>query len=526
MPMADAINSPIELTYEGAVYAVQAAETALDALLRGGANVPFSCRKGSCHTCLMRAIDGAPPLASQRGLSPELVDTGHFLPCLAVPTEALTLGAADRSVLFVPARVAEKQRVSPRVVRLLLEPEVSLGWVAGQYVNLRANNGLVRSYSIASIAREDYFLELHVGLVRGGALSGWVHQELRVGDTVELQGPFGACVYREEFTTRRLLMLATGTGIAPILGIVRDALARRHEAPIEVVHAVAAPEEAYAHALLEALANTHTNVHFTQLLEHDDPVAACFDPRPDLRGAVLYLCGNPEMVYGARVRAIASGVHRREILADPFFDSTQYWPKDREKLESWPKQPELWEALERGPKLRRILTDFYDRVYEDPRLSPYFHNVTKDRAIAKQYEFLADVFTGEIPFFGLKPFNAHHWMIISDDLFDYREELFESVLQSHGVPEELMRQWLAFHELFRRELVKNTQRGLIVDGKEHLREGFSQEQLTLDMVCDGCGHEMLTGSTGRMHLRTGQLYCQGCGAKRLSGLPAALDLAE
>lgn len=510
------------ITYEGGVYAVQPHESALDALVRGGADVRFSCRKGSCHTCLLRAIEGTPPARAQQGLRPELIRTGHFLPCVAHPNEPLVLGPADRSELFVDALVAGKVQRSPRVVQLQLEPALAMRWTPGQYVNLRGANGVVRSYSIASLADDDYFLELHVGLVPDGTLSRWIHEDLQVGECVQIQGPLGDCTFRDSLCDRDLLMLATGTGIAPIVGIVRDALARGHRGRIHVIHAASAPEEAYVQGTFEALCERHANLTFEQLVGGGDAVAACFDARPELAGTVLYVCGNPDMVYAARVRAVESGIDRREIFSDPFEDAHPYWPRDKEKLDAWPLEPALWEALERGPKLRRILTDFYDLAYEDPRLGPFFHNVTKERAISKQYEFLADVFSGEIEFFGLKPFNAHHWMIISDDLFDYREEIFEAVVRRHGLEERLVRRWMAFHELFRRDLVKNVQRGMIVDGVEHLHEGYTDETLPMDMVCDGCGEEMLEGSRGRMHRRTGQLYCTRCGAARASSFPGPL----
>lgn len=503
-----------KVTFQGAIYEILDGESLLEALLRGGADVPFSCRKGSCHTCMMRTLDPAQaPAEAQRGLRPAMAESGHFLPCITHPSQDLNIGVADRSVMFIDAIVASKEQLSPRIVRLLLEPELAMDWTPGQYINLRAPSGLIRSYSIASISHQDYFIELHVGLVEGGQVSTWVHEQLQEGDCVQLQGPVGQCVYDERLSARALLLISSGTGLAPIVGIVRDAIERGHQGPIDIIHAASSPQEAYLKQSLETLAGNHDHVSFEQLEDGRDLVAHCFDARPELGGTVLYLCGNPEMVYKARVRAIESGVNRHDIFADPFEDAHPYWPQDREKLEAWPTEPELWEALGQGELLREILVEFYDAVYEDERLSPFFHNVTKARAIYKQHEFLYDVFSGEIEFFGLKPFNAHHWMIISDELFNYREDLFESVVRRHGLEERLVRRWMAFQELFRRELVKSNQRGMIIDGKEVSMEGFSQETLMMDMICDGCNEEMLEGSVGRMHKRTGQLFCERCGSK-------------
>ena len=500
------------ITYQGALYPVQPHESALDALIRGGADVAASCRKGSCQTCLMRALQGQPPARAQRGLHPSLIATGHFLPCVAHPDEPLTVGPAERSLMVIDALVVDKRQRSPRVVQLTLEPLTTISWTPGQYLTLQGPEGLARSYSIASLSEQDYYVELHVGLVPGGAMSAFIHDVLSPGDQVQLQGPMGQCVYRPELRDRALWLLGSGTGIAPLVGVARDALSRGHRGPLRLIHAASSEPEAYLRAELEALAAAHP----TLVVEHligQDPLQVVFDGEPDLAGVVLYLCGSPNMVYDARVRAVACGVQRRDILADPFEEAHPYWPRDREKLDAWPTQPELWQALERGPLLRQILTEFYAQVYQDARLSPFFQGVTMERAISKQYEFLYDVFTAEVDFFGLKPFNAHHWMVISDDLFDYREDLFEAVVRRHGVPQPLIRRWMALHELFRREIVKPAQRGMIIDGQEVLHTGYSQETLMMDMVCDGCERELLQGSQGRMHLRTGRLYCEGCAAK-------------
>lgn len=238
-----------------------------------------------------------------------------------------------------------------------------------------------------------------------------------------------------------------------------------------------------------------------------------FSRHPDLCGFRVYLCGPPGMVYDARWRAFRAGADRADIHADPFENSRAYMPDDAAKLAALRPDPELWEALGQGALLTAILTEFYGRVYEDPRLSPFFHGVTKERAIEKQYSFLRDVFSGSKGYFGLRPFNAHHWMVISDELFDYREALLEGCMRRHGLPEHLVRRWGAVHELFRREIVKHGARGLILDGVEQPHEGHEELTLAVGSICDGCAAEMPCGVRGRFHLRTGQLFCGACGAR-------------
>mgnify|MGYP002620068988 CR=1 FL=1 len=507
------------IAYQGARYTTRTDETVLDALLRGGADVPFSCRRGSCQTCLMRTTDGDPGDHARRGLRAELVTSGHFMPCLCVPTQDLAIEEPDLSQLLISAMIGQITRFGDRVVRLSLETETALEVRPGQYINIRRADGVTRAYSVRGLVDEDYFVETDVQRVAGGAMSNWAHDELQVGDWVQVQGPLGDCHYRAEHAGRPLLLIATGTGIAPLHGIVRDALRQQHDGPIHLVYGARVRGDLYAHDELLPLRERGVRYHPCLLDNRDAPelaqadvVAHAFAQLPDASDAVVFLCGDPDLVQRARCEAVLAGASRARIHADPFESDVPRPPGDQILLDSVQADPELWQEIGEGPGLRAILEDFYTTVYEDPRLSPFFHNVTKERAVSKQYEFLVDMFTGTRTFFGLKPFNAHHWMVISDELFDYREALFEHTLRQHGVSEALLRRWARLHELFRREIVKSRARGMFMNGVEVLHEGFQDEVLTVASVCDGCFAEMPEGSTGRLHRRTGQLYCRSCDA--------------
>lgn len=508
------------LNFEGVRYSVRPGECALDALVRGGARVSFSCRKGSCRACLLRSSKGDPGNDAQRELTPEMKERGYFLPCLSHPREDLALEPADLRALFTRAVVQLKIPLSPDVVGLTVETETRFDWRAGQYVNVRRpGHDAARSYSLASIPEEDYYVELHVRRVPGGAVSPWLCDELNPGDTIELQGPLGACVYDPADQDRPLLLVAGGTGLAPLVGVARDALRSGHRGAITLAHGARQRAGLYLHDRLTALAARHPNFTYVPCVSEGAPgddaraglvTDVALDPIADLRGWGVYLAGSPEMVYAARPRVIALGAEREHIHADPFTTGAPFMPDDRAKLASIAPDPELWAALEGGPRLRRILTSFYARVFADARLAPYFQRVTRDRVIDKQYEFLAMIFSGTTGYFGLNPFNAHHWMVIDEDLFDHRERIFTDVLREDGLAEHLVRRWEALHERFRREMVKAAPRGLVIDGREMPVEGYSRETLSVGTVCDGCGAEMPEGSVGSMHVRTGQLYCQAC----------------
>lgn len=489
----------------------------MDALRRGGADAIFSCRKGSCWTCLLQAESGTPDPASQARLPQALVERNMFLPCIAREMDQVVARPADLSQLFIQAMAVEKKRLSPETWMIRLELPLEFGWTPGQYVNLRNPAGDVRSYSIASVKDEDFFLDLHVRHYPDGRLSEWIARDLQPGDEVLLRGPLGTCTYRPGDPDQPLLLIGTGTGVAPLLGVARDALAQGHRGPIRLYHGAATESGLYLKPELAAIAAACANFHTLSAASREGAcrriVDIALDDHADLAGFAVYLAGNPDAVEAARVRALAQGAALDAVHADPFEPEIPYQPQDKAKLAAIQADPEIWAALGQGTRMRAMLEDFYARVYADPLLEPFFHRVTRERAIDKQYEFLADLFTGTRTYFGHSPFNAHHWMVISDELFDYRERLFFEVVRAHGLAEPLIARWASLHERFRREIVKSAPRGLIHNGAEHMMEGFSVETIEVETVCDGCHEEVAIGTVARMHRRTGELFCARCEAK-------------
>ena len=184
--------------------------------------------------------------------------------------------------------------------------------------------------------------------------------------------------------------------------------------------------------------------------------------------------------------------------------------------------PEMWEALRGGDGLTQILSDFYDRVYADARLAHFFEGTTKQRAIEKQWSFLCQIFSGQQVYFGDRPRNAHHWMVISEELFDYREELMMRCLRAYGLPEHLVARWRAMEEIFRKQIVKSEPRGKRIGGVELPFDGHDDVELAVGSLCDGCGAVMAAGAVARYHVRTGRAYCPGCvPPRRPSAAPAA-----
>lgn len=506
-----------KVIFEGRTYESKPQETVLDALIRGGANVPFSCKKGSCHTCMMKALEGQPDPSALRDIKPEMIERGYFLPCKSLEHTDMVLSRPDPMDVFTRLFLSDRVQCSPTVWKLSFEPETMLAWRAGQFVNLyHGEDGqIARSYSLASIAEHDYFLEFHIKAIEGGVLSSWLIDTLQIGEAIDAQGPVGHCYYNLEDKNATMCLIGTGTGLSPIIGVARDALLSGHQGPIHLYHGAQNDREFYLRDTLNALASTHKNFSYTEVLHtpqapFEQLLERAFEDTTDQ--TYVYLAGHPQMVHQARVRAILKGISRSQVEADPFEHSDAFLPDDKATLSTIEPDPELWEALKQGEGLTEILRDFYTRTYADPLLSPFFHNATMQRAIEKQYAFLRLCFTSGGQFLGLFPFNAHHWMVISDELFDYREALFDDCVRRYGLAPELHRRWAALHERFRPAIVKSQARGMNINGREVIKADFVEEIIEVATVCDGCFEAIHEGERARLHQRTGKLYCATCEA--------------
>lgn len=283
------------LKYQDQEISTREGESVLDALLRRGINIPFSCRSGSCHVCMQRSTEGSIPARAQRGIKPELCEQGYFLPCQCVPQTDMAI-----------------------------EPPMPQG------------------------------------------------------------------------------RLRNGSGTTPVL--------QMNEA------------------------------------------------------------------------------------------GRDYPPTD----------PELWAALRDGEMLMAVLQDFYERVFRDPKLSAFFEGVTMQRSIEKQYSFIRQILTGEKLYFGDRPRNAHHWMVISDELFDYRANIMSTCLREHGLPEPMVQRFQEMEEFYRRDIVKSLPVARMLGEVQLPLDGFEELIMDVGTLCDTCEREVSQGEKVIYHVRIGKIYCSDC----------------
>jgi ferredoxin len=184
-------------------------QSVLDALLERGHDIPHSCRNGTCQTCLMRTVEGTPPADSQKDLGPALRLRGHFLACVCRPDEDLTVSLPAEGESTLTAVVRRLEPLNADILRVELAVDEPFDYRAGQLLNLFMDEMLGRSYSLASVPELDEYLELHVRRLPDGRVSGWIHDELRVGQTLAVRGPGGNCFYMPGQPEKPLLLIGS-----------------------------------------------------------------------------------------------------------------------------------------------------------------------------------------------------------------------------------------------------------------------------------------------------------------------------
>lgn len=306
-------------------------QTVLDALLGAGLSVAASCRAGACQACLVQATRGTPPVAAQQGLKESLRLAGYFMACQARPDADLEVSIEGVRALEVPARISVVERLTNDVLRVSVRVLQPLTFRAGQYITLSRTDGLARAYSIANRPHDDPdLLELHVRVLAGGRMSGWLAGPEAVDAAVSVRGASGDCFYVPGNTQQPLTLIGTGTGLAPLWGILHDALAHGHSGPIELWHGARAANGLYLERELRSLQERYPQLSYRRcVLEGSDEAgveigrldALVLEHVPSFAGRRVYLCGDALMVQRLKRQVFLRGAALREIHADAFIGS-------------------------------------------------------------------------------------------------------------------------------------------------------------------------------------------------------------
>ncbi|MFL1417952.1 iron-sulfur-binding ferredoxin reductase [Pseudomonas fildesensis] len=296
-------------------WSVSTGSNLLDALNQAGVAVPYSCRAGSCHACLVRC-QGEVEDKQPDALSPAQRQDGWRLACQCQVIADVQVETFDPTRDGLPAKVVSTDWLSVNVLRLRVEPERGLRYRAGQHLVLWAGT-VARPYSLASLPQEDPFLEFHLDCRQPGEFSD-IARQLQAGDHLrlgELRG--GALQYDPDWQSRPLWLLASGTGLGPLWGVLREALRQDHQGAIRVIHLAHDADGHYLAQPLAALAASHPNLT-VELWTAAELTQALAQLRLVSRQTLALLCGHPVSVEAFSKRLFLAGLPRNQLLADVF----------------------------------------------------------------------------------------------------------------------------------------------------------------------------------------------------------------
>ena len=192
----------------------------------------YGCRDGACGSCKGKLLEGRVDYGAYQ--SSALLDTektsGYALFCQAKPLSDITIECREISALKeiqvrnLPCRVQKLQRLAPDVMMLQLKLPASerLQFLAGQYVDILTKGGMRRSLSLSNAPHDDAALEFHLRNY-SGPFSKLVFETLKEKDILRLEGPLGTFFLRED-SNKPIVLLASGTGFAPIKAIIEHAI--------------------------------------------------------------------------------------------------------------------------------------------------------------------------------------------------------------------------------------------------------------------------------------------------------------
>jgi len=316
-----------EIVFEGEHYDCADNESVLDCLLRHKIVIAHSCKMGTCQTCLLQSNGFQVPAGARTGLSKNMIAQNYFLSCMYYPEIDISVTKPNAENLFQTATVIEKNKLSNNVLQIIIEPNVPLEYYAGQFINLKQNDNLIRSYSIATDPAKTSLLELHVKRMPNGKMSNWLFDELHCEDEIEFQGPNGLCFYLNTDLDSTVLLIGSGTGLAPLYGIIRSALGQGHRGHLYLYHGARTREELYLHSQLTELSVNTKNFSYIPCLSGDavsNGVAqgrandVAFAQHRDLTNWQIFLCGNPQMVKDSQQHAYLAGANLDKIHIDPY----------------------------------------------------------------------------------------------------------------------------------------------------------------------------------------------------------------
>jgi CDP-4-dehydro-6-deoxyglucose reductase len=335
----------------GREFTVEDDETILAAALRSGVGLPYGCKNGACGTCKANGLEGewVQGPHSHSALSRDEQAARKLLVCSSRPATDLVIearelsGFGDIPIRKMPCRIASIELPAPDVaiVSLQLPASERLQFRAGQYLEFILKDGARRSYSMATAPHADEKITLHIRHMPGGvftdALFGAKEPAMKERDILRIEAPLGTFFLRED-NARPILLLASGTGFAPIKAIAEHVFhkrlnrdeAERRARPVWLYWGCRSRRDLYLPELPQQWAREQPNFSYVPVLSDALPEdgwtgragfvhRAVMEDLPDLSGWQVYACGAPVMVDAARADFVEKcGLPEDQFFADAF----------------------------------------------------------------------------------------------------------------------------------------------------------------------------------------------------------------
>lgn len=324
----------VTIQSSGQVFDVRPSQTVLEAAVEAGINIPYGCRNGTCGSCKGQVLHG-------KVMHDDYMDTamsnaelaaGSALFCCARPLEDLVIqcrvSEAEVRPRILPARVQKLEKLADDVMVMFLQLPANqhLAFKAGQYLEFLLQDGKRRAFSIANAPHDSAAIELHLRHVEGGQFTTHVFNELQEKAIMRIEAPLGSFYLREE-SNKPIIFAATGTGFAPIKGIIEHMFHHGIDREIKLYRGARTLEDLYMHDLCERWAEHMPNLTYIPVLSRaGDRWAgktgyvqhAVVEDIQNLAEHQAYICGVPAMINDTQKALIDNGLPEDELFSDAF----------------------------------------------------------------------------------------------------------------------------------------------------------------------------------------------------------------
>jgi CDP-4-dehydro-6-deoxyglucose reductase len=325
----------VTVTPSGRQFSCDADETVLSAALRAGVILPYGCKNGACGSCKGKVTDGTVVHGNhqQRALTEDEAAQGMSLFCCAKPQSDLTIEARELvandeyPVKKMPTRIAKLEKLSDDVmlVALQLPANEKLNYRAGQYIEFLLRDGKRRSYSMANAPHDAEHISLHIRHMPGGLFTDQVFSTLKERDILRFEGPQGTFYLRED-SDKPIILLASGTGFAPIKALVEQLIHTKSTRPVALYWGGRRPADLYMDKLCQEWAAQLPGFRYVPVISDAQAEdqwqgrtgfvhQAVMADHADLSAYQVYACGAPVMVDSAKRDFVA----QCQLPADEFY---------------------------------------------------------------------------------------------------------------------------------------------------------------------------------------------------------------